>query len=88
MIYIDKPRQRGNKLCAHMVADTLEELHEFAAKYGLVRRYFQAARKHPHYDIWGFPLAMIEILANRGSGVMIVSDKELVLKSHLLIQKR
>lgn len=36
----------------HMVADTLEELHDFAQKIGLKRGWFEKARTHPHYDIW------------------------------------
>ncbi len=35
----------------HMVADTLEELHEMADRIGVARRWFQANASHPHYDI-------------------------------------
>lgn len=91
MIYIDQPRERDKNgrpiLCAHMVADTLDELHEFALTLGLIRRHFQTADKHPHYDLFGFPLAIVTIKAERNDGVKIVSDKELVLASHLLINK-
>lgn len=34
----------------HLVADTLDELHAFAAKLGLKRAWFQPAR-YPHYDL-------------------------------------
>lgn len=34
----------------HLVADTLEELHEFAAKIGLRPEWFQDHPRHPHYD--------------------------------------
>lgn len=35
-----------------MVADTLEELHTYAAKIGLKRSYFEGVKKgHPHYDL-------------------------------------
>ena len=45
MIYIDK--------YGHMVADTLNELHQFAFnKVGIRRHFFQGTRKgHPHYDL-------------------------------------
>ena len=33
-----------------MVADSIEELHEFAEKLGIARKHFQDHRK-PHYDI-------------------------------------
>lgn len=36
----------------HMVADSLEELHEYAKSIGVGRWYFEGTRKgHPHYDI-------------------------------------
>ena len=36
----------------HLIADSLDELHAFAAKIGLKRYWFQDAKKlHPHYDI-------------------------------------
>ena len=36
----------------HLVADTLEELHEFANKIGLKRHFYEGVRKgHPHYDL-------------------------------------
>lgn len=35
---------------AHLIADTLEELHEFAARIGLRRAWFQASST-PHYDL-------------------------------------
>lgn len=52
-VYIDNMQAsyRGMKMC-HMVADTLEELHDMATKLGL-RRYFQEPPKasKPHYDV-------------------------------------
>ena len=36
----------------HLAADTLDELHEFAARLGMRRRWFQPGRgRHPHYDL-------------------------------------
>lgn len=35
----------------HLAADTIEELHEFAAKLGMKREWFQDHPKHPHYDL-------------------------------------
>lgn len=37
----------------HLVADSLDELHEFADKIGLKREWFQDHPSHPHYDIFG-----------------------------------
>jgi hypothetical protein len=36
---------------SHMVADTLDELHDMADKIGVQRRWFQRNASHPHYDI-------------------------------------
>jgi hypothetical protein len=36
----------------HVVSDaTLDELHSFADKAGLSRKWFQDSPKHPHYDV-------------------------------------
>lgn len=35
---------------SHLMADTLEELHAFAARLGLRRTWFQP-RSSPHYDL-------------------------------------
>ncbi|WP_057941355.1 DUF4031 domain-containing protein [Lysobacter gummosus] len=51
-VYIDSEaiRWRGREWC-HMVADTLEELHDFAARLGLQRHWFQDRGRYPHYDV-------------------------------------
>lgn len=53
MIYVDKPtwqKPNGRKLYAHMVADTVEELHKFAEQIGVKKHFFHRGDK-PHYDI-------------------------------------
>lgn len=53
-VYVDTARHpfRGYIMC-HMIADTLDELHQMADQIGMERRWFQAPPKasHPHYDI-------------------------------------
>ena len=53
-VYVDTARHpfRGYIMC-HMVADTLDELHQMADQIGMERRWFQVPPKasHPHYDI-------------------------------------
>ncbi|XLX42645.1 DUF4031 domain-containing protein [Ectopseudomonas mendocina] len=34
-----------------MVADSLDELHSFAARLGLQRSWFQSKNYYPHYDV-------------------------------------
>jgi len=35
----------------HLIADTVEELHEFAQSIGLKKEYYQNHRFMPHYDV-------------------------------------
>ena len=41
---------RGHKWC-HMLADTLQELHEFAALIDVDKRLFHRNASYPHYDV-------------------------------------
>lgn len=41
---------RWGRSC-HLFADTVEELHDFAARLGLRRDWFQDKPKLPHYDL-------------------------------------
>lgn len=51
MTYVDSAFIRyGRMQMCHMVADTLEELHQMADAIGVSRRHFQN-KKIPHYDI-------------------------------------
>jgi len=51
-VYVDnaKVKWRGKQWC-HLVADTIEELHDFAFQLGLKRHWFQHAASYPHYDV-------------------------------------
>ena len=57
MIYVDELRTyplthrwRYGQAC-HLLADTLDELHAFAAKIKLRRSWFQSHERWPHYDL-------------------------------------
>lgn len=51
-VYVDKPvAQFGRMVMCHMLADSLDELHEMADKIDLPRKYFQKDVKTPHYDL-------------------------------------
>ena len=64
MIYTDK---------VHLIADSIDELHEFAKEIGLKREWFQDNEKHPHYDIWG---VMVKRAIKKGA--IVVSSKEII----------
>lgn len=53
MVYVDKLRDWGWRLGAscHLTADTLNELHAFAASVGMMPAWFQNGRSGPHYDL-------------------------------------
>lgn len=57
MVYIDELKRWPTKIrcfkpgSCHLTADTLEELHAFAAKLGLKREWFQEHILLPHYDL-------------------------------------
>jgi alkanesulfonate monooxygenase SsuD/methylene tetrahydromethanopterin reductase-like flavin-dependent oxidoreductase (luciferase family) len=51
MVYLDNmARKFGRMILCHMVADTVEELHQMAEKIGVNRRWFQE-KSFPHYDV-------------------------------------
>jgi len=57
-VYVDElfkcggisPKWPYDEAC-HMTADSVDELHAFAAKLGLKREWFQQGRILPHYDL-------------------------------------
>jgi len=51
-VYVDNINiPYGRMIMCHMMADTVEELHQMADKIGIQRRWFQNKKDHPHYDI-------------------------------------
>lgn len=36
---------------AHLLADSIDELHRFASQLGLKRGWYQGHTRYPHYDI-------------------------------------
>jgi len=51
MVYVDDPIwPLGRMKMCHMIADSLEELHQMADTIGVARRHFQDGR-NKHYDV-------------------------------------
>lgn len=51
-VYIDQAQNPfGRTKMCHMLADTLDELHQMADKLELKREWFQDTPGHPHYDL-------------------------------------
>lgn len=51
-VYIDSANMPyRNMVMCHMIADTLEELHDMADKIGMRREWFQDKASFPHYDV-------------------------------------
>ncbi len=73
MVYTDK---------IHLVADCLDELHNFALRIGLKRSWFQNHSRHPHYDLLGERLKLA--LKN---GAIVIGSKQLVRISRKLIDE-
>ena len=73
-VYVDNVRVAfGRMKMSHMVADTLEELHEMATKIGLKRKWFQNHKLHPHYDV-----SMSRRVLAIKYGVKEVTSRELI----------
>lgn len=51
-IYVDNMRikHKGKEWC-HLMADSLEELHDFALTLGVKRCWFHKNASYPHYDV-------------------------------------
>ena len=50
-VYVDDAKNKFRRMImCHMVADTLDELHQMADKIGMRREWFQP-RSFPHYDV-------------------------------------
>lgn len=51
-VYVDKSIHKYRRMImCHMIADTVNELHDMASKIGINRKWFQSKASSPHYDI-------------------------------------
>jgi hypothetical protein len=84
MIYVDaavwKKSPKGRKFYAHMVADSMGELHEFACKIGVKPHFFHRSKTAPHYDI-----TSDQHLVAIANGAQLVDSREVLAKGKLLL---
>lgn len=87
--YVDRLRSFGWVMygkqvqSCHLIADTLEELHTFAAKIGMKQEWFQNKASLPHYDL--VPVKRAWAVHN---GAIELEDKPFVEKMRELKAKR
>ncbi len=78
-VYVDKPifpraaSKNPRKLYGHMVADTFQELHEFAVKIGVKKHFFHRSKTAHHYDI-----TSDQHLVAINNGAKLVDSREIV----------
>ena len=74
-IYVDfvQIKFKGHKWC-HMLADSLQELHDFAAFIDVDARLFHRNASYPHYDI---TVQMREIAITQGA---IPADRKKIIE--------
>ena len=81
MIFVDELRRYPSGWWCHMASDKNEkELHEFARRIGLQRRWFQGRRRVPHYD-----LRKSKRIIAVTKGAAPVENKELFKKCAVLV---
>ena len=83
-VYVDEPiwEWRGRSWC-HLVADEGDELHRFAARLGLRRRWFQAHPDRPWRDHYDLPEELRGLALARGA--VAVSTREM---GHMQAERR
>ena len=84
-VYIDQAefyKPNGRVGYAHMTADSLEELHEFAREVDIKHCWFHRGSKYPHYDV-----SSQKRDAAVAAGAVVISSKELAQVAKLLYEK-
>lgn len=52
MVYVDDARvPKYGHTWFHLMSDSIQELHTFAASIGIQSRAFHRGARHPHYDV-------------------------------------
>ncbi len=86
-VYVDRSRVMfKEKLWCHLMADTLEELHNFAQQMNIDARLFHQNASYPHYDITLEMRSMViahgAIDADRQTIIAVGKSLKVQLKQH------
>lgn len=77
MIFVDDAAiPYKGKLRYHLAADSLDELHEFAAKIGVKKCWYHNHRLVPHYDV-----NETQRLTAIDNGAVPMGTKEIILRA-------
>jgi len=80
MVYVGTREYKlGRMKMSHMIASTIDELHEMADQLGIDRKHFQNKNGKPHYDICKTNKTMAFKL-----GALEVNDREIIYHLNLL----
>lgn len=84
LVYVDSAfvKRRGRRWC-HLLADDIEELHEFAALVGLSKQAFHRGARIPHYDVTA--LQRLWLLEQGAQPVTV--RQGILLTKHLTVTK-
>jgi len=84
LVYVDDAEvSKYGRGWFHLTADTLEELHAFAARIGVPIRAFHRGARHPHYDITG-----LQRLNALRSGACSVTARDVVRVARQIARSR
>jgi len=84
-VYVDDSRiRRRGREWSHLIADTTEELHAFAADLGLGRAWFHRRPAHPWKDHYDIPEVTRQVAIGRGARPISCRDAAEMLRARRL----
>jgi Protein of unknown function (DUF4031) len=88
-VYVDdsRIRWRGHEW-SHLIADTTEELHAFAARLGLARGLFHRSPARPWKDHYDIPEAKRQVAIGRGARPITSREAAAMLRTRRLAVRK